>query len=268
MGDVAASHHAQSASARNSAVPPPVPIARLGLVLLAAAVLTVAFQPFDAAIYEGVVGLRLRGDLKREVETIQQFGQATTSVVGVVLIAFASPHRVRRLLDWGLAAAATGGAVMALRMVIGRARPKFGNADVFLGPFQTYVVNPRSGAAHAWSLDKPISSDLWSMPSAHTAFAMVMAVFVSAMYPRLRMPMLALAVIVGVSRLLVGAHYPTDVIVGGAVGYVAATFVVERYWGVRLLDGIWRTLVDRRAEPKLAEVVEREHRAVTAPPVR
>ena len=57
-----------------------------------------------------------------------------------------------------------------------------------------------------------------SFPSGHAATAFAAAVAVGMIHPRLRRPLLALAVLVAVSRVYLGVHYATDVIVGSAIG--------------------------------------------------
>jgi membrane-associated phospholipid phosphatase len=42
------------------------------------------------------------------------------------------------------------------------------------------------------------------------------------MYPKLRWIVLVLACLVGYGRLLFDAHYPTDVLAGGMIGWVVA----------------------------------------------
>jgi undecaprenyl-diphosphatase len=66
---------------------------------------------------------------------------------------------------------------------------------------------------------------------------------------------LALGLLIGLSRIALGLHYPSDVIAGVAVGWCAALFVtrpcrrwldglVSRLGGIsdRLLDPIWNRL--------------------------
>lgn len=66
-----------------------------------------------------------------------------------------------------------------------------------------------------------------SMPSGHAATAFAAAVAVGLVHPRLRWPLLALASLIAVSRVWLGVHYPSDVIVGAGVG-AAATFAIWR----------------------------------------
>ena len=60
---------------------------------------------------------------------------------------------------------------------------------------------------------------------------------------------LAVAVLIGLSRVLTGAHYPGDVLAGGTVGLLAALVVV--YLGRRVLAWAVR-LVERVTDPIVA----------------
>ena len=57
-----------------------------------------------------------------------------------------------------------------------------------------------------------------SMPSAHTATAVGLAVMLSAIYPRGRWYFAVLAILVGLQRVVTSAHFPSDVCAGAAVG--------------------------------------------------
>ena len=68
-----------------------------------------------------------------------------------------------------------------------------------------------------------------SFPSGHAATAFAAAVAVALVYPRLGRPLLALAVVVALSRVYLGVHYVLDVaagtLLGIAVGFGAAWVV-------------------------------------------
>lgn len=58
-----------------------------------------------------------------------------------------------------------------------------------------------------------------SFPSAHSVFAFMMATVLVAWFPRYRIIFFILAGIIGWTRIYLGLHYPTDVIVGALLGY-------------------------------------------------
>jgi undecaprenyl-diphosphatase len=60
----------------------------------------------------------------------------------------------------------------------------------------------------------------WSFPSGHTASSFACATVLSATWPRAAPIFYALASIVGLSRIYVGAHYPGDVLSGAFAGTV------------------------------------------------
>jgi undecaprenyl-diphosphatase len=65
-------------------------------------------------------------------------------------------------------------------------------------------------------------TDSPSFPSNHAVNATVLATLVTLYMPRLWFPAIALAILVGYSRVYVGVHYPLDVLLGGLLGLVVA----------------------------------------------
>ncbi|MBO8407195.1 MAG: phosphatase PAP2 family protein [Proteobacteria bacterium] len=93
-----------------------------------------------------------------------------------------------------------------LKIVIGRARPGFE-----FGP----VVFDH------WAL-----SDVYhSMPSGHTFASFAGLVMLGLLAPKIKWFTWTLAIVIGVSRICVGAHWPSDVIFGAFIGMVVADFV-------------------------------------------
>lgn len=194
------------------------------------------FLPLDGPITKFFNTIRLGGDVRREAEWLQQYGQLSSIVITIILILLLDTDRarVRRILDWIAAAVAALVVVNLVKMTVGRPRPKFDDPWGFIGPLGVYPI-PNVGLRHAWEFWRGISSDLWSMPSSHTAYAVVMSVALAALYPRLRIFAIVMAVLVGLCRVLVHAHYPSDVIAGAALGSMMAMPAMRQGWGRRIL---------------------------------
>lgn len=97
--------------------------------------------------------------------------------------------------------ALSGIADQVLKHLVGRARPRLLRLD---GPFH---FEPLS-----------IADVLASFPSGHTTSAFAAAVALGLIRPAWRGRLLAAACLIGASRVLVGAHYPSDVVGGAALG--------------------------------------------------
>jgi undecaprenyl-diphosphatase len=98
-----------------------------------------------------------------------------------------------------------------LKWTAGRGRPFVG------GQANAFNFVPFAGTeAHA------------SFPSAHSITAFALAFAVAAVWPRLRGLMIAYALLIALTRLVLLAHHPSDVVAGAMVGLIGAMWV--RYW--------------------------------------
>jgi membrane-associated phospholipid phosphatase len=206
------------------------------LILLVGVGLTAAVFPFDARIHAWATSIKLGGDVRRELEAWQQFGGLVSVLVVAVLVWRLDGARVARLLDLAVAAVGTSLVILALKMLIGRPRPKFDDPGIVLGPFGSYplgVDGSGRGIHHAWEFWAGISSDLWSMPSSHTSGAVALGVFLARMYPRISGLAWGLVGVVACARVLRDAHWPSDVVLGATVGLVVSRAAIDGMWGSR-----------------------------------
>jgi membrane-associated phospholipid phosphatase len=98
-----------------------------------------------------------------------------------------------------------------LKYAVGRGRPFVGGEGNVLH-FSHFASNP----AYA------------SFPSGHATTAFALAMAVSAVWPQARVAMAIYALIIAMSRLVLLAHHPSDVVAGAMIGIVVTVFV--RYW--------------------------------------
>ena len=71
--------------------------------------------------------------------------------------------------------------------------------------------------------------DHFSFPSGHSCSAMAVAIPVLLEEPLLGLPLLGLALAVGISRFYLRVHYVTDVVVGQMVGATTALLLLQRF---------------------------------------
>jgi membrane-associated phospholipid phosphatase len=140
----------------------------------------------------------------------------------LIVIAIVAPalRGVRRSMLLGLgtrlqfifcAVAVSNLVTEVLKYAIGRGRPFVGGeANPF--HFSHFAGNPA----------------YYSFPSGHATTAFALALAVSAVWPQARVAMAIYALIIAMSRLVLLAHHPSDVVAGAMVGIVGTVFV--RYW--------------------------------------
>lgn len=67
-----------------------------------------------------------------------------------------------------------------------------------------------------------IPSDQFSLPSGHTAGAFLMASIISVVFPGFSALAFIWAGLIGLSRVMLGVHYPSDIIAGACLGISSA----------------------------------------------
>ena len=115
-----------------------------------------------------------------------------------------------------MAVAVPGLFVTILKRLVGRARPFVAGDDTWTSQFLVW---------------RP---DYASFPSGHATTAFAAAIAIGALWPRLRPVMWIYAVIIALSRVIITAHHPSDVIAGAIAGTIGALLVRNWYASRRL----------------------------------
>jgi len=217
-------------------------VRRVVIILSLTLAAIAALLPLDGAVlrftarFQPGQDLALGGDLRRELLFVQQWGDGVCIFLVLTGAYLLDPLRRRRLWDALGAVAVTAIAYQSLKILVGRPRPKFDDPLRFFASIDPYplAIDGEPVTRYSWEFWRGISSDLWSMPSSHTAAAMCLSVILARFYPRLTRLVIPLAFVVGACRVIFAAHYPTDVIAGLCVGYLATSLALDRRWGTRL----------------------------------
>jgi membrane-associated phospholipid phosphatase len=218
------------------------------LPLLLGSVGVALLWPFDEMVSAWARSFRPRGDVQRELEAVQQFGQLTFSLLIGLAVLLLDERRRRRVLDWGAGALLAVLATNLAKGLVGRPRPALNDPHHITGPLGLYPV-PRDGGAFELLSGWTGGYDLASFPSRHAAMAAVAAAFLIVVYPRLRALAIGLVLTVMAARVITGAHYASDTIAGAALGAACALPALRGYWGTRLIDLVWRRVIDPQATP-------------------
>jgi undecaprenyl-diphosphatase len=193
---------------------------RVGAAIVVAVVVTAMFVVDAWAV---TWAQRLPESLIRLFDHITDFGKSFWLLVPIAfvlaVIALASPmlsamsQRVLATVAvrFGFLFVAVGlpGLVFSvLKRLIGRARPLVGG-----------TADPFSYRPLTWKVEYA------SLPSGHAIDAFAIAMAVGALWPRARPVLWTYAVVIALSRIVLTAHFPSDVIAGAVVGVVGVLLV-------------------------------------------
>ncbi|MFH1080121.1 MAG: phosphatase PAP2 family protein [Pseudomonadota bacterium] len=146
---------------------------------------------------------------------ITELGQSTGYLVGfAVLFVFFKYYRRRpiaanRALFLFAAVALSGLITDLIKPLVGRLRPKL------LFETNLYGFDPFR-----------IGYEYNSFPSGHTTTVFALAAALALFFPRRRPLLAGFAAVVGISRIIVGAHYLSDVMAGAYVGIMTVILMV------------------------------------------
>ncbi len=81
------------------------------------------------------------------------------------------------------------------------------------------VDRPRPYKTLEWAVAINPPKCRYSLPSGHSGSALSIALVLVSFFPFLKIALVTVAVLVGISRVYLGVHYPTDVTLGFAISY-------------------------------------------------
>jgi undecaprenyl-diphosphatase len=90
---------------------------------------------------------------------------------------------------------------------------------------KTHRPRPYQVRQDVWVVGKPL--DHFSFPSGHTLHAVAFGLVALFYYPVLAFLLIPFIVMVAMSRVILGLHYPSDVLAGAAIGYVIAQISIR-----------------------------------------
>ena len=218
----------------------------LSLLLLAG-----ILSRFDANIVNAADPAEWPGDLKRLFSLSELFAHG----VGIILIVFGiwqlSPERKKYIPRLIACAAFSSVAAHLIKLLVARKRPtSFLDAELVPHwPESTDVTWVGAGSDVAWN----VSYATQSFPSAHAALVCGIAICLSYIYPQGRKLFFGVAVVATVQRVVFFAHWPSDVAVGAALGFLIAGGLVQN-WGIGGLCGRF----ERRGQDRLPRLVDFE----------
>ena len=150
--------------------------------------------------------------LRNIFDNVEPFGHGVGVVIASSLVLLLGQKQWKSGMS--LFCAGLGGGLSAnlAKLWLGRVRPR--NFD--------FASLDSHATITGWMPFLSGGSGSQSFPSAHTATAVAMAVFLASLYPRARWFFLVLTILVMCHRLHSGAHYPSDILTGAALGWCVA----------------------------------------------
>lgn len=163
------------------------------------ALLTTEGRAFDRTAYHAIHDTYRAPWLDKSMQLATRIGETKSGLYGLVFFGFfGTPAAQVTAKLAAVSLVGSGGTVLGTKWLVNRERPE-GGTD-------------RSNS---------------SFPSAHATGAAAVAVLVSRRHGRLGWLAWALALWIGLSRIYLGRHYPTDVMTGYLLGAIVSWLVIR-----------------------------------------
>lgn len=163
--------------------------------------LGLALIPYDQHIYDGISENTTQSDVWSLLSLIGD--PRIHSLTAGLLAITGHPYGKELVLALGF----NGINTLAIKSATGMARPYTGEGPTFRGP--------------------SFSRDYSAFPSAHTSSSFTIATILADFEPEKARLTYSLAGLVGLSRVIEGEHWPSNVVLGAVLGYFSARHVLR-----------------------------------------
>ncbi len=85
-----------------------------------------------------------------------------------------------------------------------------------------WIARPRPAGSGTGIIERVRPLDMFSFPSGHVMHAVACSVVLTAYYPMAAAVVWPLTILIALSRVILGLHYPSDVVAGAALGATVA----------------------------------------------
>ena len=184
-----------------------------------------------------------RGGFKLVVVGFRQFAEEMVLVAGLVAVACFDRRRWAIIGVVLLAELLAASVSHTGKLTVVRYRPFVALEAAGAADFSTLAVGD------TWEGWQPINRDnpRQSFPSGHSGAAFALATALAWFYPRRRGVLYGLATGCALSRIIDGVHWPSDCLVGAAIGTAAAWVALRPYVWVLPIIAYRRLVIRRRA---------------------
>ncbi len=157
---------------------------------------------------------KLPGELKRAVYFFDSYDQIVPLILLISAAAISAGQQKWRMIgQLILSMLIAGGVVWLGKYLIGRQRPRWAEPAHWYDTFTGFLPGLSNFKAQ-------------SMPSGDAAIAFAVSVILAQFFPKHKVIFYILAIGSAASRVMLGYHYLSDVIVGSLIGYLSAKLVL------------------------------------------
>ncbi len=156
--------------------------------------------------------------VREMVQNTEPFGHGVGVVFLLLVASQIDRKRWKSYLSTGVISLGAGLCANLIKLTIGRARPR----DLDLASLDVLQ------SFHGWFPYLNGIEASQSFPSGHTTVAFAFAVCLSALHPQAKGMFFFLAAFVAFGRVQCGAHFPSDVFAGAALGWTVSILALQK----------------------------------------